>query len=104
MQAQTFDPAAILGCTPDQARLLLRGRRITPGEVEAAARSHYHWRQHLNDDKSYWMVTSQVARRLSLSTRQVHALLDRRQLPYLTTRQGVRLVRRSDVEQYLQRH
>jgi hypothetical protein len=77
---------------------MLRGRRITPGEVEAVARSHYNWRQHLNDDESYWVVTSQAARILGMAPRQVTAMLDRRELPFLTDLQGVRLMRRSDIE------
>ncbi len=98
MQVQTFNPASILGCTPEEASALLRGRVVTPGEVEAVARSHYHWRRHLHDDSSYWVVTSQAARILGLSPREVTTLLDRRRLPFVTDRSGVRLMRRQDIE------
>jgi hypothetical protein len=98
MPATTFDPVSMLGCTPDEARSLLRGHHVTPGEVEAVARSHYNWRRHLHDDRSYWVVTSQAARILHLSPRQVDALLHQRRLPFVTHRTGARLMRRTDVE------
>src|SRR4051794_1300419 len=41
-----LDLVTILGCTPEEAARLLRGRPVTPGEVEAAARVHYDWRRH----------------------------------------------------------
>jgi hypothetical protein len=98
MPVNTFDPAWVLGCTPDEARRLLRGHVVTPGEVEAVARSHYNWRRHLRDESSYWVVTSQAARILQLSTAQVAGLLDRHRLPFVTDPSGVRLMRRADVE------
>jgi hypothetical protein len=98
MTATLFDPVSILGCTPDEAKSLLRGRVVTPGEVEAVARSHYPWRKHLGDDTSYWVVTSQAARILGVSSAQVSALLDRRRLYFVTHRSGVRLMRRHEVE------
>ncbi len=94
----TFDPVSMLGCTPDEARSLLRGHVVTPGEVEAVARSHYPWRKHLRDDASYWVVASQAARILRMSPGQVNALLQHRRLPFVTHRSGVRMMRRSDVE------
>jgi hypothetical protein len=98
MQNYAFDPVQILGCTPEEARALLRGHLVTPGEVEAVARLHYHWRRHLHDDASYWVVTSQAARILRLSPGKVSALLDRHRLPFVTDPTGVRLMRRQDVE------
>jgi hypothetical protein len=98
MPAQTFDPVSMLGCSPDEARSLLKGHPVTPGEVEAVARSHYNWRKHLHDDRSYWVVTSQAARILGVSPAQVSSLLLRRRLPFVTHRSGVRLMRRADVE------
>ena len=98
MQQNIFDPAQILGCTPDEARTLLRGHLVTPGEVEAVARSTYNWRRHLHDESSYWVVTSQAARILHLTTAQVGTLLDHHRLPFVTDHTGVRLMRRQDVE------
>jgi hypothetical protein len=103
MPANLFDPVSILGCTPDEARSLLQGRVVTPGEVEAVARSHYRWRKHLADDGSYWVVTSQAAAILDVSPGQVTALMQRRRLPYVTHRSGVRMMRRSDVVALAQR-
>jgi hypothetical protein len=102
MQQNLFDPAQILGCTPDEARNLLRGHLVTPGEVEAVARSHYNWRRHLRDESSYWVVTSQAARILHLSPDQVAGLLDHHRLPFVTDRGGVRLMRRQDIEAFAQ--
>ena len=98
MPAITFDPFAILGCAPDEARSLMKGHMVTPGEVEAVARSHYNWRKHLRDDRSYWVVTSQAAKILGISPRQVTALLHHGRLRFVTQQSGVRLMRRSDVE------
>jgi hypothetical protein len=103
MRTKTFDPVSILGCTPDEARSMLKGHVVTPGEVEAVARSHYHWRKHLHDDRSYWVVASQAARILRMSPGQVATLLHQRRLPYITHRSGVRLMRRSDVEAFARR-
>ncbi|HET7735166.1 MAG TPA: hypothetical protein VFK52_04290 [Nocardioidaceae bacterium] len=99
MPSATFDPVSILGCTPEEARTLLRGRVITPGEVEAVARSVYNWRKHLRDDSSYWVVTSQAARILRIPPGEVAALLRRGLVPFVTDRTGVRLMRRRDVEE-----
>jgi hypothetical protein len=88
----------MLGCTPDEARSLMKGHPVTPGEVEAVARSHYNWRKHLRDDRSYWVVTSQAARILHMTPAQVNALLHQRRLAFVTHRSGVRMMRRTDVE------
>lgn len=93
-----FDPVRVLGVTPEEARSLLRGRMVTPGEVEAVARTHYNWRKHLHDESSYWVVTSQAARILHIAPSQVTVLLRQRRLPFVTDPSGVRLMRRSDVE------
>lgn len=94
-----FDPASILGCSAEEARSLLRGRVVTPGEVEAVARTVYSWRKHLRDERSYWVVTSQAARILRVPPSQVVTLLRRRGVPFVTDRAGVRLMRRADVEE-----
>jgi hypothetical protein len=98
MSAKLFDPVSILGCTPDEARSLMHGHVVTPGEVEAVARTHYAWRRHLGDDASYWVVASQAAGILHTSTAHVTSLLQQRRLPYVTHRTGVRMMRRADVE------
>jgi hypothetical protein len=98
LPAQVFDPASILGCTPEEARSLLRGHLVTPGEVEAVAQTHYNWRKHQHDEASYWVVTSQAARILRVSPRHVAAQLQRHRLPYVTDPAGVRLMRRQDIE------
>jgi hypothetical protein len=98
MPTKLFDPVSILGCSPDEAKSLLQGHVVTPGEVEAVARSHYPWRKHLRDDTSYWVVTSQAARILGTSSAHVTTLLMQRRLPHVTHRSGVRLMRRTDVE------
>ncbi len=103
MPSQLFDPVSVLGCSPDEARSLLKGHVVTPGEVEAVARSHYNWRKHLHDDRSYWVVASQAARILGVSTSQVNALLQHGGLRYVTHRSGVRMMRRADVEALAQR-
>lgn len=103
MPATTFDPASILGCSPDEARTLLRGHVVTPGEVEAVAQRHYRWRKHLHDDRSYWVVVSQAARILRKTPDEVTTLLNQRRIPYVTHRSGVRLMRRTDVESFARR-
>ena len=92
-----FDPVAVLGCTPAEAELLLRGRRVTPGEVESVAQAHYEWWRHLHDPRSYWVTVTQAARILHLSPSQVGRLLDTDRLPHVRHVTGVRLMRRHEV-------
>jgi hypothetical protein len=98
MPQPPHDLTSILGCRPEEAQSLLRGKPVTPGELEAVAPSFYNWRRHLRDDHSYWVVTSQAARILRVSPRKVSALLDKGRLPYVTNPSGVRMMRRRDVE------
>jgi hypothetical protein len=98
LSATTFDPAHVLGCTPEEAAVLLRGRRVTPGEVESLAIRHYSWRRHLNDAHSYWVTVSQAARILRMSPQRVKRLLEDGQLRHVTHVSGVRLMRRRDIE------
>jgi hypothetical protein len=93
----TFDPVRVLGCTPEEAADLLRGRRVTPGEVESIACTTYQWWRHLRDPRSYWVTTSQAARLLHLSPGVVRRLLDQDRLPYVLHTSGVRLMRRHEV-------
>ena len=98
MHTAVFDPARILGCSLDEARRLMRGRLVTPGEVEGVALQHYRWRAHLNDDSSYWVTVSQAAEMLDCSTPEIARMLRQHRLPYHLHRTGVRLMRRTDVE------
>lgn len=92
-----FDPALVLGCGQDEAARLLRGRRVTPGEVEALALGSYQWWRHLRDQQSYWVTASQAARILRLSPAAVRTLLDTDRIPYVVHVSGVRLMRRHEV-------
>jgi hypothetical protein len=93
-----LDLVSILGCTPEEAARLLRGRPVTPGEVEAAARIHYDWRRHLNDPDSYWLTISQASRILGMRPKAVRKLLDSHRLPHIVHASGVRLMRRHEIE------
>lgn len=94
-----FDPVLILGCSEDQAVELLRGRRVTPGEVEALALVHYEWWRHLRDRHSYWVTVSQAARILHLSPGSVRRLLDDERLAHVLHTSGVQLMRRHEIVQ-----
>ena len=93
-----LDLVTILGCTPEEAARLLRGRPVTPGEVEAAARIHYDWRRHLHDPDSYWLTISQASRILGMRPKAVRKLLDAHRLPHIVHASGVRLMRRHEIE------
>jgi hypothetical protein len=92
-----FDPVAVLGCSPAEAADLLRGRRVTPGEVETVALEHYDWWRHLHDPASYWVTVSRAARLLHLSPGQVGRMLDADRIPHVRHVTGVRLMRRHEV-------
>src|SRR3954449_8433834 len=89
-----LDLVTILGCTPEEAARLLRGRPVTPGEVEAAARIHYDWRRHLNDPESYWRTIPRASRILGMRPKAVRKLLDSHRLPHIVHASGERLMRR----------
>ena len=92
-----FDPVRVLGCSEEEAAELLRGRRITPGEVETVALSSYQWWRHLRDPRSYWVTTSQAARLLHLAPSVVRRMLDQDRLPYVVHSSGVRLMLRHEI-------
>ncbi len=96
-----FDPLSVLGCDEDEFRTVMRGRPVTPGEVEAAARRHYRWRAHLDDDDSYWVTVHEAAQILDTSTTTVRRLLAAGRLPHLTHVSGVNLIARSQVHALL---
>jgi excisionase family DNA binding protein len=93
-----FDPLSVLGCDEEEFRALMHGRPVTPGEVEAAARQHYRWREHRHDDDSYWVTVPEAARIMGVSPRAVRRLIDAGRLPHLTHVSGVHLVARVDAE------
>lgn len=93
-----FDPAHVLGCSNREAQQLLRGKRVTPGEVESLAVKHYPWRRHLHDQDSYWITVSQAAVILRIPPQQVKHLLDEARLPHVTHSSGVRLMRREQIQ------
>ncbi|HET6626784.1 MAG TPA: hypothetical protein VFG63_10375 [Nocardioidaceae bacterium] len=98
MRASAFDPVRVLGCSADEAEQLLRGKRVTPGEVESVALHHYPWRRHLHDPTSYWVTASQAAMILRMSPQQVKHLLDEDRLAHVVHASGVRLMRREQIE------
>lgn len=98
MSDRHFDPSWVLGCGKSQAQSLLRGKRVTPGEVEALALRHYPWRQHTRDPDSYWVTVGQAAEILGVSTYAVRRRLDKKMLAHVVHETGVRLMRREQVE------
>ena len=98
-----FDPALVLGCSEDEAVRLLRGRRVTPGEVEALALGSYEWWRHLRDQHSYWVTASQAARLLHMSPGAVRSLLEEDRMPHVVHVSGVRLMRRHEVVAFAER-
>ena len=92
------DFLSVLGCDEHEFRSLMRGRPVTPGEVEAAARRHYPWRQHVHDHASYWVTIGQAARILGSSSTTVRRLLEHGEIPHIVHISGVRLMARRDVE------
>jgi hypothetical protein len=99
MNDLVFDPVNVLGCTPEEAALLLEGRRVTPGEVEAVAAVHYDVPRHACDPRSYWVTVTQAARILRLSPVVVRSLVDRGALPHVLHRSGVPLMRRHEIDE-----
>src|SRR3954451_23667203 len=92
-----LDLVSILGCTPEEAARLLRGKAVTPGELEAAARVHYDWRRHVHDPESYWVTISQASSILGLRPKVVRKLLDSHRLPHIAHATGVRLMPRHEI-------
>jgi hypothetical protein len=94
-----FDPTKVLGCSEEEALLLLHGKRVTPGEVESVAATHYDWRRHMRDPRSYWVTATQAAYILHLSPTVVKRMLDEGRLPFVVHTSGVRLMRRHEIEE-----
>ena len=94
VERTVFDPARVLGCSLEQARRLMRGRVVTPGEVESVALGAY-----LRDPESYWVTVSQAADILGVSVVELRRLLSQRRLPFFTHKSGVRLMRRQQIQE-----
>lgn len=92
-----FDPALVLGCSPEEAALLLQGRRVTPGEVESLAVFYYDWRRHARDPESYWVTVGQAARVLHLAPAIVSRMVEQGLLPHVRHASGVVLMRRHEI-------
>jgi excisionase family DNA binding protein len=93
-----FDPLRMLGCDETEFRELMHGRRVTPGEVEAAVSTHYRWREHVDDHDSYWVTVPAAARMLGTSVGTVRRMLDAGRLPYVALDGGVSVIERQRVE------
>src|SRR3954467_1419348 len=99
MSTPVFDPANVLGCTEEEARSLLNGKRVTPGEGESVAGEHYAWRRHMREPNSYWVAVTQVAYLLHTPPTVVKRMLDEHRLRYVVHTSGVRLMRRHEIEE-----
>jgi hypothetical protein len=99
VERTVFDPVSVLGCSLEQARRLMRGHVVTPGEVESVALGSYRWRAHLQDPDSYWVTVSQAAGILDVSVAELRQMLAQRRLPFLTHASGVRLMRRQQIQE-----
>jgi hypothetical protein len=103
MSGSRFDFLSVLGLRDeDEFRSVMRGRPVTPGEVEAAAREHYRWREHVRDRDSYWVTVGEAARLLEEPPAAVRRLVDRGRIRSIVHVSGVRLMPRHDVEQLAQ--
>ncbi len=98
MQSDVFDPVQVLGCSPEDVVPLMRGRVVTPGEVEGVALRTYRWRQHLHDPRSYWVTVGQAAAILGRSRSDLDRLLLEHRVAYCVHADGVRLLRRHQVQ------
>ena len=99
VERTVFDPVRVLGCSLEQARRLMRGHVVTPGEVESVALGSYRWRAHLRDPGSYWVTVSQAADILGVPVAELRRMLAQRRLPFLTHASGVRLMRRQQIQE-----
>ena len=104
-----FEAAHVLGCTPHQAKDLLREHglvgprgghrgRLTVESVEALAVECYPWRSHLDDPESYWVSNTQAREILGVNKERVNQLADKGFLPFATHHDGTRLYRRFQLE------
>ena len=97
MPTRSFDPLLVLGCAPEDATDLMRGRVVTPGETEGVALRTYRWRRHLHDPSSYWMTVGQAATLLDRPRSDVDRLIHEGRVPCCVHADGTRLLRRHQV-------
>ena len=62
------------------------------------ALERYSCRHHADDPDSYWVTVSSAAEILGVSIQRAKQLLEKGFLPYVTHRDGARLMRREQVE------
>lgn len=98
VEPTVFDPARMLGCSLAEARLLMRGRVVTPGEVEGVALERHAWRELVHGPSSYWVTVPQAAAILGLREDELLERLEDGRLAFVTHRSGVRLMRRQQIE------
>lgn len=93
-----FEAAGIIGCHPQDVAELLDGRLATLETVETIALDRYRWKAHVDDADSYWVTVKQASDILGVSIQRVKQYLDNEQVPYVLHRNGVRLMRRAQLE------
>lgn len=77
---------------------MLDGRTATREVVEELAVEHYRWRAHVNDPDSYWVTLKQAAAILDVPAPRMKEYLADDRVPYVVHRDGVRLMRREQLE------
>jgi hypothetical protein len=92
-ELNAFEVARIVGCRPQEVAGLLRGGPATLDVAEQLAMKRYRWKAHVDDVDSYWVTVKQAAQILGVSIQRVKHYLDNDKLPYVTHRNGVRLMR-----------
>jgi hypothetical protein len=97
MDASRSRPAAVLGCSEEDAARLVGDRTVDEDELEALAAVHYDWRVHLLEPDSYWVTPAVAARILHVPPVVVERLIATHRLSHVDHLSGMRLVRRSVV-------
>jgi predicted HTH domain antitoxin len=92
------DAARILGCRPEEVSGMLDDRAASLEYVEELALEHYRWRAHVDDPQSYWVTLKQAAAILGVSPQRVKNDLAQGLVPFVVHRDGVRLMRREQLE------
>lgn len=92
------EAAWVLGCSPDEVSQLLNGGPRSRESVEQLAAEHYRWRRHVDNPESYWVTLKQASAILGVSTQRLKQLLDSGEVPCVVHRDGVRLMRREELD------
>lgn len=93
-----FEAARAVGCRTPEVAGLLNGEPATLEAVQRLALKHYPRQAHVENPESYWLTTTQArggARRIGPPR---PAAPRARARPYVTHRDGVRLMRRARLE------